>query len=102
MNKVDWSATALVIFFLFIIGGTLFGFYADKKNSKIYELEKKIKEDSTKISSLEKGVFRATGNTVIHDTLIKVEKVYIGDDDALKDIHKRLDEIEEFEYDRRY
>ena len=98
INKVYWGPTAIVIFFILIMGGTLFSFYADKKDDKIYSLEKKIKEDSTKIASLEAGIKNATGNAIIHDTVIITEKVYVGDNDALMDIHKRLDEMEEFRY----
>ena len=86
-ERVDWAATALVIFFAFVMGGTFFSFYADKKNEKIFQLEKKVKEDSTKMASLEAGVVRATGNAVVHDTIIKTEKIYLGDDDALSEIN---------------
>lgn len=58
-------------------------------------------QDSVKIANLEKDVLRATGNAVVHDTVVETETYYLGEEEAIHEIYKRLDKIEQFINDKK-
>lgn len=63
-------------------------------------LKRQAVNDSIKIANLEADVLRATGNKVVHDTVVEYKTYYLGEEEAIHDIYKKLDKIEEYIYEK--
>ena len=95
-KKETGGCLALYLLLFITIPSIVFNIVWGRRAVKVSELEWQIEKDSVRIANLEADILKATGHEAVHDTVWRTQTEYIGEDEALGEIYKRLDKIEEY------